>query len=193
MGQTAAKRMTVDEFLAWCPADERRWELVDGRPTAMAPSTRAHGRLLSRLARFIDQVCDNLRPCASEVEAGIRIPDRDDAYYEADIAVSCTPPEPGERGMTDPVFIVEILSSSTMATDRRHKLPDYRSIPSVREILLVDQGALYAEVHRRLEGDRWLVDLVQGPEARLRLESIGLDVALADIYAGVPLDEAEGA
>jgi Uma2 family endonuclease len=192
MGQTA-RRMTIAQFLDWCPNDDTHWELIDGRPVAMAPTTRAHGRLHLRLSRFIDQACDALLPCAGEIEAGIRLPDRDDAYYEADIAVSCTPPKPDERGVADPVLIVEILSASTAATDRLKKLPDYRTIPSVREILLLQQGAVYAEVHRRLEGGVWLTDLLRGPEARLRLESIGLDVALADIYAGVPLDEAEGA
>jgi Uma2 family endonuclease len=192
MGATAARPMTVDEFFDWCADDAIRWELIDGRPIAMAPTTRAHGRLLLRLSALVDRACGERPPCAGETEAGIRLPDRDDLYFQADIAVACTPPSPGERGIRDPVLIIEILSPSTAARDRRRKLPDYRSIPTVQEILLVDQEAVYAEVHRRLEADRWLTDLLRGPDARLRLESIGLDIALADIYAGVPLDEAEG-
>jgi hypothetical protein len=32
--------MTVAQFLAWCPDDGQRWELVDGAPRAVAPSRR---------------------------------------------------------------------------------------------------------------------------------------------------------
>ena len=37
--------MTVAEFLAWCPEDAQRWQLVDGEPVAMAPTRNAHGAL----------------------------------------------------------------------------------------------------------------------------------------------------
>jgi Uma2 family endonuclease len=186
--------MTVEEFFDWCPNDDSRWELIDGRPVAMAPAGGAHQVLWGNLAYRFAQALDSRRNCSVRIGGGILPPERADSYYEADLAVSCTPPDRGDRGaVKDPVLIAEILSPSTEGTDRRRKLPDYRSIPGVREILLIAQDGHYAEVHRRLDGDRWLTDLVRGPEARLRLESIGLDVALADIYAGVPLDEAESA
>ena len=87
--------------------------------------------------------------------------------------------------------VSEVLSPSTANDDRQIKVPIYRQIPSIREILLLDPMRMYAEVLRRLDGERWLSDLAVLPDARLRLESIGLDIALADLYAGLPLDEAE--
>ncbi len=70
--------------------------------------------------------------------------------------------------------------------------PDYRSIRSVQEIVLLDQETLYCEVHRRLESaptkeTGWLVDLLRRPDAILRLESIGFEAPLAAIYAHVEL------
>lgn len=64
-----------------------------------------------------------------------------------------------------------------------------RAIPSVVEIVLLDQQQLYCEVHHRLDDGRWLTDLLRQPEARLRLESIGFDQPLSAIYSGVQIEE----
>jgi Uma2 family endonuclease len=193
MAQAAAKRMTVDEFLAWCPEDDGRWELVDGQPAAMAPTTDAHGIILMTLGARMSACLADRPQCTLRTGVGLAAPDRDDTLFIPDLMISCRPVEPERRFIREPLVVAEILSPSTGDMDRYVKLPAYRQVSGIQEIVLVHPVRLYAEVHRRLEGDRWLVDLVQGPEARLRLESIGLDVALADIYAGVPLDEAEGA
>lgn len=74
---------------------------------------------------------------------------------------------------------------------RKVKLPDYRAIPSVREIVLIDQQQLYCEAHRRLDNGRWLVDLLRRPEARLQLESIGFDQPLSAIYDHVVFEVLE--
>ncbi len=41
-------RMTVAEFLAWDAPGETCWELVDGEPIAMAPTSRTHGSAATR-------------------------------------------------------------------------------------------------------------------------------------------------
>ena len=191
MTTTAVRGMTVDEFFEWCDKDDSRWELIRGVPVAMAPPTQTHGRLVARLSRIVDEALDAMPSCWVVAASGIRPLDRDDSYYEADLAVSCTPTGPGAVDMANPVFVAEVLSPSIESKHRRHKLPDYRRLATVREVLLVDQDSLYCELHRRLDGDRWLTDILRGPDARLRLESVAVDIALSDLYAGVPLDDAE--
>jgi Uma2 family endonuclease len=56
----------------------------------------------------------------------------------------------------DPILIVEILSPGTERHDRRTKLPAYRDIESVKEILLIDWESIYTEILRR-EDDRWII------------------------------------
>jgi Uma2 family endonuclease len=46
-------RMTVDQFLKWDSEDGRRYELVDGKPRAMAPASAIHGFLQNELGRLI--------------------------------------------------------------------------------------------------------------------------------------------
>ena len=185
MPMPALQRLTVEEFLDWDPGDDRRYELIDGVPLAMASPMRAHRILSASFARRLGEALDERPPCTVGVEEAIAIPDREDTCHVADLAVTCQPHAPDQRLTPDPSVIVEILSPSTENRDRKVKLPDCRSLPSVETIILVDQQQLYCEVHRRFEGDRWLVDLLRKPEARLRVPGIGFDQPLSVLYANV--------
>ena len=89
--------------------------------------------------------------------------------------------------MENPILLVEVLSPGTEAHDRKVKLPDYRQLPSVEEVVLVDSEVAYAEVHRRLDDDRWLTEIVTGLEGKLRLASVGAELSLAALYDGLEL------
>ena len=88
-------------------------------------------------------------PCRVISEAGIVIPDRADTYYIADLAVTCAPREPGRRMVVDPVLVIEVLSPSTGQVDRWRKVADYRTLPSVQEILVVFSDERRVELQRR--------------------------------------------
>jgi Uma2 family endonuclease len=187
MSEPAIRRMSLGEFLCWEDGTDTRYELIDGFPIAMAPPARAHGVLCVRLGAAIDAGLRSRRPCMAQAEAGIVRADRDDTYYVADLAVTCSPYQRGEQLVKEPILIVEILSPGTERHDRRTKLPAYRAIGSVSEILLIDSESVFAEILRR-EGDRWITELVQGRDAILRLASVDLQIAMAELYEGIDID-----
>jgi Uma2 family endonuclease len=123
-------------------------------------------------------------PCVVQSEAGIARPERDDTCYVADLAVTCEPPQPGDRLIRDPILVVEILSPGTTVFDRQSKVPDYRRLPSVQEILLIDSESIFAEVLRR-SGEQWITEIVRGPDAVLSLASIPMTVPMAELYSGL--------
>ncbi|HEY1301315.1 MAG TPA: Uma2 family endonuclease [Stellaceae bacterium] len=188
MSEAALKRMSLAEFLHWEDGTDARYELLDGIVVAMAPPAPAHGFLAARLCAGIEAVLRSRRPCMVQVEAGIARPDRDDTCYIADLAVTCKPPQRGDQLIPDPVLIVEILSPGTALYDRQTKVSDYRRVPSVTEILLIDSTSIFAEVLRR-ERDRWITEIVRGPQATLSLASIGLTAAMSDLYEGIDLPD----
>jgi Uma2 family endonuclease len=188
MSEAAVKRMTVAEFLRWEDGTDTRYELLGGAPMAMAPPAIAHGILALRLGARIDAALRSRSPCFGQSEAGIARPDRDDTCYIADLAVTCTPAERGQQLIQDPLLIVEILSPGTALYDRQTKVSDYRRIASVEEILLIDSASIFAEVLRR-EGDRWITEIVRGPEATLSLASIGLTTPMSELYDGIDLPD----
>ena len=141
MPEPAAKRMTIDEFLAWDDGTDTRYELWGGIVTAMAPPMPLRGRLVSRLIIRLGAALRGRTPCEIYTEAGIARPDRNDTFYIADIAISRETLVPDDRLLRAPLFVVEVLSPSTSVSDRQLKLADYWSIPSVQEILLIDSRA----------------------------------------------------
>jgi len=186
MAEPAIRGMTVDEFLRWEDGTDTRYELIGGGVFAMAPPAPRHGQLAVALGGEIRSALRSRPPCGAYSEAGIPRPDRDDTCYVADLAVTCEPAQPDDRLIRKPILIVEILSPSTTAFDRQTKVPDYRRIASVEEILLIDSESVFAELLRR-EGDHWITEIVQGPAAILSLNSIPLAIPMAELYEGIPL------
>ena len=186
MAEPAVKRMSLDEFLRWDEGTDTRYELIGGFPVAMAPLAEAHSMLAVYLVSRIDTVLWARRPCRALIEAGITRPDRADTYFVADIAATCAPVEPGRQATEDPFLIVEILSPSTERHDRRIKLPAYRQIETVQEIMLVASDDAYAEIHRRA-GPQWITEILRGGEAVLSLTSVPIEIRLSNLYEGIAL------
>ena len=190
MAELAIKPMTLDEFLRWDDGTETHYELIDGFPVAMAPPAEAHRILAVRLVTRIDAALASRRPCNAQVEAGVVRPDRVDTYFEADIAATCEGNEPGRQAIKDPFLIVEILSPSTERHDRRIKLPVYRQISTVEQIVLIASDGLYAELHTR-SGAQWVIEILRGVEGVLALSSVGIEIVMFDLYEGIALSENE--
>jgi Uma2 family endonuclease len=190
MAETAIKPMTLDEFLRWDDSTETHFELIGGFPVAMAPPAEVHRALAIRLGSRIEAALSQRRPCNAQLEAGVIRPDRADTYFEADIAATCTPIEFGRQAIEDPFLIVEILSPSTERHDRRIKLPVYRQIETVQEILFIASDGVYAELHRRSDA-QWITEILRGADARLALTSVGIEIPLGDLYEGIALGDAE--
>jgi Putative restriction endonuclease len=97
---------------------------------------------------------------------------------------------------TTAILAIEQLTSATKAqpvtvggdevsdvTDRERKLPDYRTIPSLEDILVVSSTEPRIEHYRREQGG-WKVSDLRG-QGTLHLEAFGITVDLAELYAGV--------
>jgi Uma2 family endonuclease len=189
MAEPARKLWTLDDFLAFDDGTDTRYELIGGETVAMAPPSGIRGALAARLGAAISGKLR--RPCEVVMEAGILLPDRIDTYYQADLAVGCAGLT-RDPSVPEPKVIVEVLSPSTAATDYLRKLPDYRGIPSLQDILLVSSTEPRIE-HWRREADGWKVQDFRS-EGIVRLQAFDVRVALADLYQDLlPAEEAQQA
>ena len=189
MAEPAIKTMTLDEFLRWDDGTETHYELIGGFPMAMAPPAAAHRMLAMRLGSRIDFALEKRRPCNAQGEAGIVRPERTDTYFEADLAATCERHEFGQQALKEPFLIVEVLSPSTERHDRRVKLPAYRQIETVDEVVLIASDDIYAEVHRRA-GAQWITEILRSGDAVLSLASVPVEIRLSDLYEDIALEEA---
>jgi len=176
-------RMTVAEFLAWDAPGATRWELVDGLPVAMAPSSRTHGALQVELGRLIgNHLVQTDNACTVVAAPGI-VPRvlAGENFRIPDLAVTCTRYETEEYDVADPVLIVEVLSPSNRA-DTWRNVWAFTTIPSLREILILSSTAVRAELLRRDSDGAWPAAATVIEDGDLMLESIGFAVPLATIY-----------
>ena len=101
--------------------------------------------------------------------------------------VSCEAFDQNSNFTSSPVLIVEVLSRSTAAIDRREKMLAYKQIESLNEYLIVHQTKQRVEIHRKNELGNW--DVFEfGEGATIELGSIpvgGLKVSIASIYEDV--------
>ena len=175
--------MTVAEFLAWNPGGDR-WELVDGTPRAMAPSSPRHGAIQAEAARLIGNRLAELRPdCRVVTEAGIQPKVRANLNVRVpDLAVTCAAWEPDDGLLREPLVVIEILSPSNRA-DTWANVWSYVTIPSVREILVLHTASIQADLLRREKDGAWSdnpVSLVPGDT--VTLESIDFSMPIAAFY-----------
>ncbi len=178
-------RMTVAEFLDWEGDDtDRKFELVDGEPSAMAPASGTHGTMQITIGSILRAHLRAHRPgCRVAAEPGIVPRVRAAANLRIpDLAITCVPNEPTERALPDPILIIEILSPSNEA-ETRQNVWAYASIPSVREILLVRSTEIAAELFRRQADGNWPEEPQSVENAgELRLESVGFRAPLSAFY-----------
>jgi len=181
------ERYTARDFLQLdLPDDGWRYELIDGIVVAMNPPGSPHQVLAGRLSGHLFAAQQVTLPgCDLRAQAGIA-PDGldDEQLYEADLALTCTPYEPGDQGVVrDPVLIVEILSPSTDAKDLNRKLPRYKRIASVAEILYVHTEKPEVLIYLR-RGRSWET-VTLGLGEIITLATVGLSLPVAELYRGI--------
>jgi Uma2 family endonuclease len=109
--------------------------------------------------------------------------DRDDIFYIPDIMVACGPFTDkilDGKYLTNPCVVVEVLSTSTEAIDRREKAVNYRHLASLEEYLVVAQRSMEVTVFQRSEN--WSPLVLTAAEDVFESRAVGVKIALADIY-----------
>jgi Uma2 family endonuclease len=184
-----AARMSVQDFFRWDSGDGLRYELVDGKPRAMAPAGTVHGFLQSEFGRLIgNHLRDHREGCEVIANPGV-IPHLLSAHNVRvpDLAVTCSPVLPGQATLPDPVLLVEILSPSNQAKTWSNVWA-YTSISSVQEILVLHSTRVRAELLRRSGDGAWPERTEEILAGEISLASIGFQMPLTDLYARTGLN-----
>ena len=160
----------------------------------MAGGSPRHSRLASRMIARLDAALGG-NPCdvhTSDLRLAL-----DDAHFAyADAVVVCRPVllRPGTTDVvTNPRVVVEVLSKGTEAYDRGPKQAAYLALGSVDHFVLVSQREPRVEVYTR-ESDGSFHFRVHGAGDSVRLDRLGLRLAVDEIYEGVfelPGDDAD--
>lgn len=175
-----------EAFVADRP-EEERWELIGGVIVLMTNPTEDHEQIVANIFAPLKLATD--RSACRTYAGGPRVQrseDRqDDMATLPDVVVRCGPRR-DRTTITDPIAIVEVLSRSTMHRDRGVKFDFYTGLPTLQHIVLVYQGQMRVEHHRR-GPEGWFLDVLSQPAGRLVFDALDFTIDLDRIYFDVPV------
>ena len=186
MATQPVPRLTEAEYLRIERAAQFRSEFVDGEMYAMAGGTSRHSLLELSVGAEIRALLKGKRCRAYSSNLRVRVPDGRQLY--PDVSVVCGPIQ-YHAGATDiftnPILVGEVLSPSTAIYDRGGKFELYRTIPSLRDYLLLHQHSIFAEHYTRNVDGSWTLREYRGEEAAIPLLNIECLLRLGNVYEGV--------
>lgn len=175
--------LTVEEFLVADPGSfgsAWRYELVEGRVVAHAAPVPDHGAMVVNLGAALKaRLAPGGRCRAEAATAAVPRGKSDTTARIPDVLVRCA-------GL--PRVMFEVVSPSELRNQRARdeKRRDLQDVEGAEEIVELYQHDYACHVYRRPErGAEWTFEAVDGPDAVLRLRSVGVELPLAEVYAGV--------
>ena len=160
-GEVVVIPATYDEFLDFLSETEyNKVEYINGNIILMGVASFFHELIVGTLSRILGNIYHdkpNFYVLGSSL--GIVIPEQTN-FHQADVTVVSGKPTFRDKAQTElenPYIVIEVLSASTGRYDFTTKLHNYKKIPSVKQIILIDQyQALIYSYVRSDDGMVWL-------------------------------------
>ena len=191
MAANPERRYTLEEYLELDRTSEERLEFWDGEVFCMSGGSEAHVEIEGNIFAFLKS---QLRERGCRVflaEMRIKVPSAP-PYRYADTSALCGKAEFEKIGGVDtllnPALLVEVLSDSTEAYDRGDKFSHYKSIPTLREYLLVAQHRPHVTHLFKQDDGKWIHSEANDLESSVRLDSLDCELPLSEIYRDVTFD-----
>ena len=184
---TAPPRIGPAEYLKLEEETGERFEYLNGEVFAMSGAAFPHNQIAARLNRRIgglveEKGCETLGSDQRIVVLATGL----ETY--PDVSVTCGKVQwagTNRMAIANPLVLIEVLSKSTEAYDRGEKSAHYRRIESLQEYLFIAQGAVRVERYRRAGNNEWVLSEFTDESAILELASLGIEIPISAIYAGV--------
>ena len=87
----------------------------------------------------------------------------------------------------NPSVVIEILSDSTEGFDKRKKLRSYKTIPSLKQIVLVAQHEPVVDIYEKNDEGKWVYTDFIGLKEKIKVADV--ELLLDNIYKNINFDE----
>lgn len=187
----ATKYISIEDYLAAEETSEVKHEYYKGEVFAMAGGSIAHNRIVRNVLASLDNF---LRGKGCEVfPSDLKIHNEANTLFTyPDISIVCGKPERWDKRndtITNPVVLIEVLSKSTQGYDRGQKFHLYRSIPSVKEYILISSTEVLVERYTKQETGFWNFRETANPEDSFHVETIDFSCLVKELYRNVEFDQ----
>lgn len=109
-------------------------------------------------------------------------------FTYSDGLVVCGPQYTDETqdSIENPCVIFEVLSDSSEAYDRGKKFSNYRSLPSLKDYVLVSQHELLVEHYARQQDGTWTLRALSHAGDVLHLTAVPVYIPVPDLHLWLP-------
>ncbi len=176
---------TIEEYLTFERHSDVKHEYVAGDVFAMDGATATHNIIVANIIASLHAQTRQRDCTVFPSDMRLKIVSYT-SYTYPDVTVVCGEiryEDENQDTLLNPTFIVEVLSPSTEQHDRGRKSQYYRSIPSLREYMLVSQHETHIEHFVRHSDYQWLFTETSDLHGAVHLPAIDCTLALADVYA----------
>ncbi|MBD2211111.1 Uma2 family endonuclease [Nostoc linckia FACHB-104] len=180
------RRYTLDEYRAIEEKAEGRSEYRDGEIIPMPGGTLKHSHISGNIFAFLKFLLRDTQFEPINSDLRLWIPEYRRGVYP-DVMVFDGEPQLNDGRLDEvlnPLVIVEVLSPYTADYDHQNKFRIYRSIVSFSEYLLVEQDEPFVERYSK-QTQGWLLSEFKGLEVSISLDSVGIELPMAEIYRGI--------
>jgi Uma2 family endonuclease len=178
------QKMTIEEYLAFEEASEKKHEYYQGEVYAMADPTITHNIIAMNTLRIIMPFLKD-RPCKPfHSDQRIHI-EKNSLFTYPDISVVCGTIETlnGDNwNILNPSVIIEVLSPSTRNYDKGLKFKLYKDIPSLREYILIDSEAVHIQQFILHDNGDWLLREYRNPDDIITIQTVELSIPIHEMY-----------
>jgi len=186
MAEPLTKKLyySKEEYLEMEAAADYKSEYYQGEIFAMSGGSLKHSRICVNLNRSIWEATRNKDCGGFESNMKLEIAEAD-AYVYPDLMVVCGDVKVAENTtdvITNPVLIIEVLSPGTESFDRGKKFEYYRTVPALKEYVLVSQDKPRIEIYFRNDRNIWQCTVISGLDKTVVFKSLEYEVKLEEIY-----------
>ncbi len=180
------KLYTLGEYLIREEKSQERHDYYDGEIKRIPMARGPHNEICMNIGWALKNAFKTLDKTYRLFNANqnIYFPELNVGVYP-DAVVVCEVPQYYDNNqvlMLNPLLIVEVLSRSTSKYDRGDKFEYYKTAPSFKEYLLIEQNFCQVETRFQEEPNLWRETKVTSMEAQIDLKSVGVSIDLSDIY-----------
>ena len=182
------RKYTLEEYFDLERSTNERFEYWNGDIYSMSGVSENHAQIETNSVTLLSNKLRE-RPCrVFPANMRIKVPSLP-PYRYGDVSAMCGQPAFEKIGgvdtLTNPSLIIEVLSDSTEAYERGDKFTHYKSIPSLREYLLIAQHRPHITQYVRQEDGSWSYREVNDLSASLQLASVDCVLELSEVYRDV--------
>lgn len=176
------KLYTIEEYFDIIEKSNHKNEFRNGKIVEMPGGSFAHNKIIGNVYAQLDNLLQDDYDVIHSEQA-IYLPKYNHILYADNCIIKGEPQmyQGKKIALLNPLVIIEVASKSTEKYDRFAKFEKYKSIPTFKEYVIIDQEMPIVEVFL-LKNDIWKRSIYIGLDEILKIESVGVEVKMTAIY-----------